>query len=148
MASQSAATHAAWAAGGHAVAGAHAGLGGVALGGGGGLAHLVVRLIVWRLIWRVGFMLWRIHLFGPYIVLLIVAVLVALAVLRSRRGGGPGARGRDPVSRAAGAATVPSGTAPMTRQARATGDLRATVPSDPPSRQTTGRSDHGAVVRA
>jgi hypothetical protein len=80
--------HAARVAGGHATAGGHAGLGGVALGGGGGLAHLIVRLIVWRLIWRVGFMLWRIHLFGPYIVLLIVAVLVTLVILRSRRGRG------------------------------------------------------------
>ena len=85
--------HAARAAGGHAVAGGHAGLAGLALGGGGGLAHLIIRLIVWRLIWRVGLMLWRIHLFGPYIVLLIVAVLVTLVILRSRRGrGGPGPR--------------------------------------------------------
>ena len=44
-------------------------------------------------------MLWRIHPFGPYIVLLIVAALVTLAVLRSRRGHGwPGPRfpGRPP----------------------------------------------------
>ncbi len=81
--------HAARAAGGHAAVGVHAGLGGVALGGGGGLAHLIIRLIIWR----VGFMLWRIHPFGPYIVLLIVAVLVTLAVLRIRRGRGwPGPR--------------------------------------------------------
>jgi hypothetical protein len=93
-------THAAWTAGGHAAAVGHAGLGSVALGGaGGGLAHLIIRLIVWRLIWRVGFMLWRIHLFGPYIVLLIVVALLTLAVLRSRRGRGwpgphfPGRRG-------------------------------------------------------
>jgi hypothetical protein len=80
-------------AGGHAAAGGHAGLGGVALGGGGGLAHLIIRLIIWRLIWRAGFALWRIHLFGPYIVLLIVVALVTLAVLRSRRGRGwPGPR--------------------------------------------------------
>ena len=90
--------HAARAAGGHAAGGhpavvVHAGLGGVALGGGGGLAHLIIRLIIWRLIWRVGFMLWRIHPFGPYIVLLIVAALVTLAVLRVRRGRGwPGPR--------------------------------------------------------
>jgi hypothetical protein len=91
-------THAAWAAVGHAAAGGHTGLGSVALGGGGGgLAHLIIRLIVWRLIWRVGFMLWRIHLFGPYIVLLIVAVLVTLVILRSRRGRGwPGPRGPGP----------------------------------------------------
>jgi hypothetical protein len=81
-------THAAWAAGGHT------GLGSVALGGGGGsLAHLIIRLIVWRLIWRAGFMLWRIHPFGPYLVLLIVVALVTLGVLRSRHGRGwPGSR--------------------------------------------------------
>jgi hypothetical protein len=83
--------HAARAAG-HAAAGGHAGLGSVAIGGGGGLAHLIIRLIIWRLIWRVGFMLWRIHPFGPYIVLLIVVALVTLAVLRSRRGSWPGPR--------------------------------------------------------
>ena len=93
--------HAAQIVGGHVAAGGHAGLGGVALGGGGGLAHLIIRLIIWRLIWRAGFMLWRIHPFGPYLVLLIVAALVTLAVLRSRRGRGwpgprlPGRRGRN-----------------------------------------------------
>ncbi len=72
---------------------------GLALGG-GGLAHLILRLFIWRAIWRLGLLIWRVPTFGPFILLLIAAALVVLAVLRSRRGRGwPGARrapGRDP----------------------------------------------------
>ncbi len=99
-------------------------------------------------------MLWRIHPFGPYIVLLIVVALVALAILRSRRGRGwPGPRFPGPAP--GGAATVPSVTAPMTRQARAAGDLGPGRLRTTGRRQTTavnhlttGPSDHRAVVRA
>ena len=65
-----------------------------ALGGGGGLAHLLVRLVIWHELWRIGRALWRIPTFGPIIVILIVLTLLGLAVLRqsgfrwSRRGGG------------------------------------------------------------
>jgi hypothetical protein len=69
----------------------HAGL---ALGGGGGLAHLLVRLFIWHLIWRLGLLLWRVPTVGPGLVLLIVLALVGLAIFRARRGRGwPGPRG-------------------------------------------------------
>ena len=69
------------------------GLGGLGLGGGGGLGHLLVRLFIWREIWRLAIFLWRIPTFGPVIVLLIVAALVALAIFRARGGRGwPGPR--------------------------------------------------------
>lgn len=69
------------------------GMGGLGLGGGGGLAHLLVRLFIWREIWRLAFFLWRIPTFGPVIVLLIAAALVALAIFRARGGRGwPGPR--------------------------------------------------------
>lgn len=55
-----------------------------ALGGGGGLAHFVVRLVIWHELWRMGRALWRIPTFGPIIVILIVLALVGLVVLRQR----------------------------------------------------------------
>jgi hypothetical protein len=74
-----------------------------ALGGGGGLAHVLVRLVIWHELWRIGRDLWRIPTFGPIIVILIVLTLLGLAVLRqsgfrwSRRGGGgPGRNGTGP----------------------------------------------------
>ena len=77
-----------------------------ALGGGGGLAHLLVRLVIWHELWRIGRALWRIPTFGPIIVILIAVALVGLVVLRqsgfrwSRRGqrsqrGGHGSGPRD-----------------------------------------------------
>lgn len=61
---------------------------------GGGLAGFLIHLFIWRMIWRVAILLWRIPTFGPIIVGLIVVAAIALAVLRSagrwprrRRGG-------------------------------------------------------------
>ena len=66
-----------------------------ALGGAGGLAHLILRLFLWRAIWRLGLRLWHVPTIGPGLVVLIVAVLAGLAVYRSSRGSWrPGARYR------------------------------------------------------
>ena len=93
MAPHIAVTHASRALAGHAALGSHSALGGVGLGGGGGLAHLIIRLIIWRFIWRLGLMLWRVHPFGPVIVVVIILALVALAIFRARGGRGwPGPR--------------------------------------------------------
>jgi hypothetical protein len=56
--------------------------------GGGGLAHWLVRLIIWHELWRLGHLLWRIPTFGPIIAVLIVVILIGLVLLRQR--GGPG----------------------------------------------------------
>jgi hypothetical protein len=56
--------------------------------GGGGIGSLLVHLFIWHLVWRFVFTVWRIHTFGPVIVGLIVAAVVALGILRSRRGPG------------------------------------------------------------
>jgi hypothetical protein len=56
--------------------------------GGGGLGHWLVRLFIWHEIWRFGRAIWHIPTFGPVIIILLVAAVVALGVLRSR--GGPG----------------------------------------------------------
>ena len=67
--------------------------GGLALGGGGGLAHLILRLLIWHAIWRFGLLIWRVPTVGPALVVLIVLALVALAVFRAGRGRGwPGPR--------------------------------------------------------
>jgi len=68
--------------------------GGLALGGGGGLGHLLVKLFIWHLIWRVGLLIWRVPTVGPGLVLLIVLALIALIIFRARGGRGwPGPRG-------------------------------------------------------
>jgi hypothetical protein len=69
----------------HAVAaGGTASLGG--LGGGGGIGRLIVHLFIWRLIWRAGLALWHIPTVGPFVVVLLIAAIVALVVLRKQRG--------------------------------------------------------------
>ena len=69
----------------------HAGL---ALGGGGGLAHLILRLFIWHAIWRLGLLIWRVPTVGPGLLVLIVLALVAVAIFRARRGRGRPGRGR------------------------------------------------------
>ncbi len=54
--------------------------------GGGGFAHWIVRLFIWHELWRLGRALWRIPVFGPPIVIVVVLGLVTLAVLRQRNG--------------------------------------------------------------
>jgi len=54
--------------------------------GGGGLAHWIVRLIIWHEIWRLFRYLWRIPTFGPFIVIGLVLVVVGLLVWRQARG--------------------------------------------------------------
>ncbi|MGH3069612.1 MAG: hypothetical protein ACRDMI_13625 [Streptosporangiaceae bacterium] len=54
---------------------------------------MILRLFIWRAIWRLGLLIWRVPTFGPSILLLIVLALVALAILRAGRGRGwPGPR--------------------------------------------------------
>jgi hypothetical protein len=62
--------------------------------GGGGLAHLIVRLFVWHEIFRLFRYLWRIPTFGPYIVVVLGLVLVGLIVWRRSRGSTRWRRGR------------------------------------------------------
>jgi hypothetical protein len=60
-----------------------------ALGGrgvGGGIAHWLVRLVIWHELWRFIRTVWRIPAFGPIIIALVVLAVIGLAVLR-RRGG-------------------------------------------------------------
>ncbi len=56
----------------------------VALGG-AGLVHLILRLFIWRMIWRLGLLIWHIRTVGPVVLLLVVAVLIGVAVSWSRR---------------------------------------------------------------
>ena len=58
----------------------------LALGGGAGLAHLIIRLFIWHEIFRVGRYLWRIHTFGPFLVVALGLLLVGLIVWRQSRG--------------------------------------------------------------
>ena len=53
---------------------------------GGGLAHLIIRLFIWREIWRFIRLIWRIQTFGPWVVGLVIAVIIGLIVWRKQRG--------------------------------------------------------------
>jgi hypothetical protein len=64
-------------------AGGTAGLGGL---GGGGLGRVIVHLFIWRLIWRAGLGLWHIPRVGPFVVVLLIAAIVALVIVRKQRG--------------------------------------------------------------
>lgn len=60
--------------------------GGAAAIGGGGLGGALVHLFIWHLIWRAGFALWRVPTVGPFLVILLIAVIVTLGILRRHRG--------------------------------------------------------------
>ncbi len=67
--------------------------------GRGGLAHWIVRLFIWQEIWRFMRFIWLIPTFGPFIVVLIVAVIVGFIIWqqqhRQRRRAGLGTGPRD-----------------------------------------------------
>ena len=61
--------------------------GAVVLLGGGGLAHLIIRLIIWHELFRLFRYLWRIPTYGPFIVIVLGLIIVGLLVWRrSARG--------------------------------------------------------------
>lgn len=68
----------------HVLASGTAGLG--RFGGGGGLGHFLVHLFIWHLIWRGGRDLWHVPVAGPFLVVLLIAAVVALVILRKQRG--------------------------------------------------------------
>ena len=68
----------------HAVAaGGAAGLGRL---GGGGFGRAIVHLFIWHLIWRAGLSLWHVPDVGPFLVVLLIAAVVALVIVRKHRG--------------------------------------------------------------
>ena len=54
-------------------------------GGGGGLGRFIVRLFIWHAIWRFILLVWRVPTVGPFLVVLIIAAVVAGAIFASRR---------------------------------------------------------------
>jgi hypothetical protein len=66
----------------------------------GGVAHFILRLFIWRWLWRFSMLIWHIKTFGPVILLLVVLVIALWLILRTRRRqgrreGSLGDRGRD-----------------------------------------------------
>lgn len=56
------------------------------IGGGGGLGGAIVHLFIWHLIFRAGLGVWRIPTVGPFVFFLVIGAIVALMVMRKRRG--------------------------------------------------------------
>jgi hypothetical protein len=54
--------------------------------GGGGIAGLIIHLFIWHLIWRLLFSVWHIHIFGPFIVLAVIAAFIGHGIWRRQRG--------------------------------------------------------------
>jgi hypothetical protein len=54
--------------------------------GGGGLGSLIVHIIIWHEIWRLIRYVWRIPTVGPFLVILVIAALVAAGIWRRQRG--------------------------------------------------------------
>jgi len=52
--------------------------------GGGGLLHFIIRLIIWREIFRLFRYLWRIPTFGPYLCVLLGLVIIGLVIWQQR----------------------------------------------------------------
>jgi len=50
-----------------------------------GVAHFILRLFIWRWLWRFSMLIWHIKTFGPVILLLIVLVIAMWLILRTRR---------------------------------------------------------------
>lgn len=53
---------------------------------GGGLPRFLIHLLIWRLAWHAGLVLWRIPVFGSAVFVLLALAVVTLILLRSRRG--------------------------------------------------------------
>jgi hypothetical protein len=64
----------------------------LALGGGFGIGHFLIRLFIWHAIWRLILAVWHIRVAGPIIVIAVIAGLIGLSVYRHYRG--PLFRGR------------------------------------------------------
>jgi len=54
--------------------------------GGGGLAHLIIRLFIWHELFRLFRYLWRIPTFGPFIVVALGLIIVGVLVWRRGHG--------------------------------------------------------------
>ena len=50
-----------------------------------GVAHFILRLFIWRWLWRFSMLIWHIKTFGPVILLLVVLVIGLWLILRARR---------------------------------------------------------------
>lgn len=73
------------------MSGYHLALGGLGIGG-AGLAHFIVRVLIFHLIWHGVLGLWHIPAVGPWLVLVLGCALVGLVVARRRPGGLRGIR--------------------------------------------------------